>query len=121
MNRLRNCAWIFLFAAGVIPNFGARAQNKQGTPSSTNADASAWEHRVTGKVLSAKGPLLQVETREKRQVKMDATEAIKSQRAYSYNPGIFITVYGAYDAKGVLHAQSIQRAKNLPAAWPPDL
>jgi hypothetical protein len=31
-----------------------------------------------------------------------------------------VTVVGAYDAKGVLHAQTIQRAKNAATMWPVD-
>jgi hypothetical protein len=31
-----------------------------------------------------------------------------------------ITAEGSYDAQGVLHAQTIARAKYSPALWPPD-
>jgi len=98
----------------------AFAQQKQAGVPPPGKEASAWEHRVTGKVLSAKDVRLQVEIRENHSVQIDATEAIKNHRAHSYAPGTMITVYGAYDVKGVFHAQSIQRAKTLSSAWPED-
>ena len=121
MKRMPNLARLFIIlgAAAALHSL-TLAQNKQPSNGSTYTDPSAWEHRISGKVISAKGSLFQVETREQKRVDMDATEAIKSHRIYGYSSGTFVTVYGAYDAKGVLHAQSIQRAKRLPSAWPAD-
>jgi hypothetical protein len=116
--RLRSCTWIFLVAVTSL-NPAAFGQNK-GTTASLSKEAARWEHRVSGKVISVKDTQLQLETREKRSLQIDAGAAIKSNRVNNYYRGGLITVYGAYDAKGVLHAQSIQRAKNLPSAWPVD-
>jgi hypothetical protein len=85
-----------------------------------NSAGDAWGHGVTGKVLNVKGSLLQVETRDKRTVNVDAAPAIKSHRVNALVPGAYITAWGAYDSKSVLQAQTIQRAKRSPAAWPPD-
>ena len=92
----------------------------RGTTAPVSPEAARWEHRITGKIVSLKRDQLQVETREKRHVPVDASEAIKNKRVNALSNGSRITVFGAYDAKGVLHAQSIQRAKNLPSAWPAD-
>jgi hypothetical protein len=119
VSRMRwTCAWVLIatIAAADFPAFG---QQKE-PPAPLSQDAAQWEHRITGKIVSINKDQLQVETREKRNVEIDASEAIKNFRVNSYSTGSLITVYGAYDAKGVLHAQSIQRAKNLPSAWPAD-
>lgn len=83
-------------------------------------EAARWEHRITGRIMSIKGPQLALETRDKRSVRVDAGEAIKAKRINPYRQGTLITVYGAYNREGTLQAQSIQRAKSLPSAWPPD-
>jgi hypothetical protein len=92
----------------------------QKTTAALHNEAASWEHRITGRIVSFKRDQLQVETREKRHVQVDASEAIKNKRVNALSNGSLITVFGAYDAKGVLHAQSIQRAKNLPSAWAAD-
>jgi hypothetical protein len=56
----------------------------------------------------------------RRTVEVDATPAVQSQRTSVLAAHGLYTVVGAYDAKGVLHAQTIQRAKNGTTAWPVD-
>ena len=80
----------------------------------------SWEHRLSGKIVSLKGSLLEMETRDKRTVQVDAAPAIKSHRAHVLVVGGMITAFGSYDTKGVLHAKGISRAKRLPVAWPQD-
>jgi hypothetical protein len=80
----------------------------------------SWEHRLSGKILSLKGTMVQVETRDKRTVEVDAEPAIKSHRAYVLAVGGLITAFGSYDQAGVLHANGVSRAKRLPVAWPED-
>jgi hypothetical protein len=80
----------------------------------------SWEHRLSGKVLSLKGTMVEIETRDKRTVAVDAAPAIDSHRAYVFAVGALITAFGSYDQNGVLHAQGVVRAKRLPVAWPED-
>jgi hypothetical protein len=89
-------------------------------PVPPSKEAAMWAHRISGKIISIKKMQLQVETRERQNVSVDASAAFKSRRVNAYLQGSMVTIYGTYGAKGVLHAQSIQRAKNLPSSWPPD-
>ena len=50
-------------------------------------------------------------------VKVDATTAIKTYRSIVLAVDGAINASGTYDAKGVLHAETIQRAKNSPTSW----
>lgn len=111
------CACVI--AVAVISANSASGQTKSANNAPSDA-AAIWAHRITGKVVSLKDGKLQVETRDKRTVQVDASEAIRSKRVNVYSQGSRVTIYGAYDADGILHAQSIQRAKNLPSAWPQD-
>ncbi|HWX79424.1 MAG TPA: hypothetical protein VNZ02_05020 [Steroidobacteraceae bacterium] len=99
----------------------ARADNVQTSqPALEQTAAFSWEHRLSGKVVSLKGTMLEIETRDKRTVAVDAAPAIDSHRAYVLAVGALITAFGSYDQKGVLHAKGVTRAKRLPAAWPED-
>jgi len=80
----------------------------------------SWEHRLSGKIVSLKGTMVQVETRDKRTVEVDVAPAIKSHRAHVLAVGGLITAFGSYDQKGVLRAKAVSRAKRLPVAWPED-
>jgi len=117
---LRFQTWVWVLAIAMMClNLAGFSQNEHKT-ASLSKEAARWENRITGKIVSIKDGQLQVETRGKHDLQIDASQAIKSKRVNAYSQGSLITVFGAYDAKGVLHAQSIQRAKNLPSAWPPD-
>lgn len=73
-----------------------------------------------GTIRHLEGSQLTVEARGGRMVQVDATAAIKSYRTIVLTEGRAINVMGSYDAKGVLHAQAIQRAKSSSVGWPPD-
>jgi hypothetical protein len=103
----------------VFLSLAASGQTRE-TKAPLSQEAARWEHRITGKIVSLKRDQLEVETHEKRRMQVDASEAVKNKRANALSIGSLITVFGAYDAKGVLHAQSVQRAKKLPSAWPAD-
>lgn len=87
--------------------------------SSTLAADDASQHQISGTIRGIKGSLLTVETRDKRMLEVDAKTAIESHRTNPLVVGGFISASGTLDKKGLLHAQTIQRAKK-PSAWPPD-
>lgn len=115
--RFRICACVIaIVVVGLSLAFG----EEKNTTAALSKEAAIWAHRITGKIVSIKDGQLQLETREKRSVQVDASEAIKNKRVNQYSQGSLVTIYGAYGANNILHAQSIQRAKNLPSAWPED-
>lgn len=98
----------------------AAADNKASQAALEDTAVFSWEHRLSGKIVSLEGTMIEVETRDKRTVKVDVAPAIKSHRAYVLKVGGLITAFGSYDQKGVLHAKGVSRAKRLPVAWPQD-
>jgi hypothetical protein len=111
-------ACIFALVLGSAPLL-ASGQQLRGT-AATNDNARIWEHQLSGKIRSVKGFQLEVETRDKRNVEINAETAIKNRRTNAIFAGSFITAAGAYDDKGIFRAQSIHRAKNSSKAWPTD-
>jgi hypothetical protein len=89
-------------------------------PQSTSKDADQKTHQICGTIQAIKGTQITLETRDKSTVEVDAAPAIKNFRSSVLTVGGTVMVQGAYDPKGVLHAESIQRAKSSPATWPAD-
>jgi hypothetical protein len=113
---------VFVATDGLLTVFGlgASGQGPVPQPPSGVSAALAWGHRLTGNVMSIKGNLLQIETREKRTASIDVTQAVTHQRAYmGLHVGAPITAFGQYDAKSVLQAETVLRARIYPA-WPAD-
>lgn len=77
-------------------------------------------HQIFGIIRAMRGSQLTIETRDKRTVAVDATVAVKTYHSSHLAVGGAVIVQGTYDAKGVLHAEAIQRAKSSQATWPPD-
>jgi hypothetical protein len=98
--------------------WGGQAQPDSQTASKNSAAGSL--HQIYGTISHIEGSQLTVEARDQHMVQVDATAAIKSRRTIILAEGVAINVLGSYDAKGVLHAQAIQRAKSSPAGWPAD-
>jgi hypothetical protein len=114
------CIFTMILASASSRGAEASGPQPQGAAAASNDNAGIWEHQLSGRILSAKGSQLEVETRDKRSVEVDAATAINSHRTNVLSAGGFITAVGAYDAKGVFHAQTIQRAKNSTKTWPAD-
>jgi hypothetical protein len=89
-------------------------------PQPASKDTSQTPHQIYGTIRSMNSGRLTLETREKRLVEVDADPAIKTYRSSVLNVGGTVIVQGLYDVKGVLHAETIQRAKVSPAIWPND-
>jgi hypothetical protein len=69
------------------------------------------EQGLIGTLRSMNGSNLAIETREGRTVTVDAKTAIESHHAVPLVVGRAFYVRGRYDAKGVLHAETILQAK----------
>ncbi len=82
--------------------------------------SSAPLNRLTGRVLSVDGSRVLLEARDQRSVQVDTAEAARNHLMMFFKPGSLITVYGTYNAEGVLRAQSVQRAKRGMVAWSAD-
>jgi hypothetical protein len=75
---------------------------------------------VYGKVQSIKEAVITIQTRTGATLEVDSAAALKGERSAPIVIGHAICARGRIDKKGVLHAESIQRAKDAPAMWPAD-
>ena len=81
---------------------------------------AAAVHELYGKVQSIKETMISIQTRTGTTVQVDSAVALKGERSAPIVVGHAICVRGTIDKKGVLHAESIQRAKDASAMWPAD-
>jgi len=105
-------AILFFFAAGFLapaPSSFAK------TPQSAAAESKETRRAVYGTIRSIEGSTLTIETRDKKMLKVNTKSAIESQRAGVLIVGRTVLIHGSYDAKGMLQASAIQRAKPSPA------
>jgi len=110
-------AILFFVAAGFLapaPSSFAK------TPQSAAAESKETRRAVYGTIRSIEGSTLTIETRDKKMLKVNTKSAIESQRAGVLIVGRTVLIHGSYDAKGMLQASAIQRAKPSPALWPED-
>ncbi len=77
-------------------------------------------HQITGVIKSVLGPLVVLQTRTGARIRVNSTAAQKAHLSYPPIIGNAVTARGAYDATGVLRAQTILRSKDPPALWEPD-
>jgi hypothetical protein len=80
----------------------------------------AGEHDIYGVVLSTEGTNISIRTRVDKILKLDVAAAIKMHLCAPIVVGRAIEAHGTYDAKGVMHANTILRAKDSTLAWLPD-
>jgi uncharacterized protein DUF5666 len=112
-------AIVMVFGCGT----GAAAQvSSSGTDENAQAVAPWLSHEISGivKSIDAGGSQLTVETRSGRLVQVDASAAIQTNRVNIPPVGHAVKVQGTYDAKGVLQASLIQRAKDSSVGWSAD-
>jgi hypothetical protein len=95
---------------------------KLSTPPSIQPALSAplAGHSIYGTLIAMQKGSLTLRTRTGRLVTVDNSLAVKSYRSVIPTVGGALLVRGEYDAKGVLHARSILRAKALKALWSKD-
>ncbi|HXC42456.1 MAG TPA: DUF5666 domain-containing protein [Candidatus Dormibacteraeota bacterium] len=122
MKRIRSVIVAGMMAAAwsICAPAAACGQQAQTASPTADKDAASPLHQLYGTISRVDGPQLTIEARNQRTVQVDASAAIKSSRAIVLGVGRSVNVLGSYDANGVLHAQSIQRAKTSSAGWPPD-
>jgi hypothetical protein len=117
------CSTFFLTAAlagalcGALPlTAGAAA----GAAAAQPARAEGAAHVVFGTVRAIEGSVLSIETRSKSVIQVDAKQAAQNHRLHAAAVGHAVQVNGTYDAKGVLRADTVQRAKDSALLWPAD-
>src|SRR6516164_1432674 len=76
--------------------------------------------KVSGWVDGINGTELMIRKRNGTHVTIDAKPAQDAFQSVPISMEEAITAEGNYDAQGVLHAQTIVRAKNSRKLWPPD-
>ena len=76
-------------------------------------------HEIYGTIRTMTGSQLGLQTRTGL-VRVDAADALRTYQSAVLFVGRSVMVRGAFDAAGVLHAQTILRAKDSPEFWSPD-
>lgn len=73
-----------------------------------------------GKIVSVDGARITIETRTRQVITVDATDAVRAHMSVPFVVGHAVGAKGISDAKNILHAQVILRAKASPELWPAD-
>ena len=103
-----------------IQPLAASPRASQAAAAQAKSDAVEVRHVIYGTVRSVEGSKFTIETRAKKTIQIDTKAAIDGQRSVVLIVGHAVLVHGTYDAKGVLHASSVQKAKSSSALWPED-
>jgi len=93
---------------------------EQKTQKKMEESGAAPIREVYGKVQSIRETKITIQTRAGTTLEVDSAAALKGERSAPIVIGHAICARGTMDKKGVLHAESIQRAKDAPAMWPAD-
>jgi hypothetical protein len=104
--------------AGCVPPPACAAAPAATTPQPPRQEGG--EHVIFGKILGIDGSQLRIETRSKTVIQVDTKPAAESHLINIPAVGRAVRLHGAYDAKGVLHADTVQRAKDSELLWPAD-
>jgi hypothetical protein len=84
------------------------------------AGTRSGEHVLYGTVISSANTAIMLRSRTQKLVTVDAALAMREHRAVPAVKGQALLVRGEYDARGMLHAETILHAKDLPALWDAD-
>jgi hypothetical protein len=77
-------------------------------------------NRLSGQIVSWTPTGMMVRSRTGKTIEVDATQAVDTSQTGDLLMNETVEVFGSYDEVGVLHAQSIMRAKSSRALWEPD-
>ncbi len=110
-------AILFFIAAGFL---APAPSSFAGTPQAAAPQSKETQRAVYGTIRSIEGSTLTIETRDKKILKVNTKAAVESQRTGVLIVGRAVLIHGSYDAKGLLQASAIQRAKSSPTLWRED-
>ena len=108
------------FASAILFVGSPAIPQEQKTQKKMEGSSAALVREVYGKVQSIKETMITVQTRTGTTLEVDSAAALKGERSAPIVIGHAIFARGTMDKKGILHAESIQRAKDAPAMWPAD-
>jgi hypothetical protein len=113
---------VFVASYKQLAIFGPTAQ---GAAATTIAPAAASQtltsaNQVSGWVVQITGNKLLLRKRDGVHITIDAKPARDAHQSVPIGTEEAITAEGSYDAQGVLHAQTMVRAKYSRDLWPPD-
>lgn len=111
-----------MLAAGI--NMAGAAQSDPQT-TTNHAKEKAGEPKVVardvfGVVRTIKGAQLTIQGRTGQLIQVDAATAMQAHLSVIPVVGHAVEVRGTMDSSGVVHAQTILRAKDSPAMWAAD-
>ena len=111
-----------LLSLGLATLFAGSPASPQAekTQKKVEENNAAAVHEVYGKVQSIKETMIAIRTRTGSTVQVESAPALKAERSAPIIVGHAICARGTIDKKGVMHAESIQRAKDSSAMWPAD-
>lgn len=90
-------------------------------PIAPNASSDPSHHEIFGTITRVNGSQFTLETRMGSLMQIEASAAIRNDLSIELEAGETVDVEGTFDSDGALVAGSVQRAKNSPDLWPPDL
>jgi outer membrane protein assembly factor BamB len=114
---------VFVGSKKQLAIFGPRkagAAAASPAPVSSQAAIPASGNQVSGWIDQINGTELVLKKRDGTHVTIDAKPAEDAFQSVPISMEEAVTAEGTYDAQGVLHAQTIVRAKDSVALWPPD-
>jgi hypothetical protein len=123
MKRLRaSIALLGLVFVGMCLSAFAQQSSGSRRPAraNTHETSSNSVREVYGKILSVDGSRITIETRTGQVVTVDATDAVRNHMSVPLVAGHAVEARGTSDAKNVIHAQIVLRAKASPDMWPAD-
>ncbi len=110
-----------IYGLGVAPAAAAAANPTAAIRAGTVQIAlPAGQHEISGTVQSIDGSALTVRTRSGALIRVDGAAAVANFKAAPPSIGHGILVRGTIDESGVVHAETLQHAKDNPAMWRPD-
>jgi len=123
MKKLRVTITLAALIVGGISRSAFAQQSSESRRASRPDARDSSKHparEVYGKILSVEASKITIETRTHQVVTVDATDAVRNHMNVPLAVGHAVGAKGQTDAKNILHAQVILRAKDSPDMWPAD-
>jgi hypothetical protein len=123
MNRFRlSISAVVLLIAGIGRSVAAQQtiESRRASHANTHDTSGNAMRELYGKIVSVDGFRITIETRTRQVITVDATDAVQAHMSVPFVVGHAVGAKGISDAKNVVHAQVILRAKASPEMWPAD-